>query len=231
MSLLPSTNNGASTQSYFIENIGGAGAGVGDAPCIKGSTLGAVRVGDPTDGLILRGDLAGVANQIRGGQVSGGSLQIGNSTTSFQNIVLTDGVTTVNGTLATAGAVTVSNGLSVSGDITLLSGAAGDSISGYYVNTSAFAGGGAVANPTGLTSGLYSVIVIGSGVGEEEAQASAVCFRSATEWFGNGVSFNFTAGVPNVAIGPVAGGATLNIGGAGIPAAGNVVFRKLMNFS
>jgi len=234
MSLLPSTNNGASEQSYFIENIGGAGAGGSDAPCIKGTTFGTVRVGDPADGLLLRGDLAGVSNAIRGGQASAGSLTIGNSSASLNNIVLTDGITTVNSTLSLPGAfdLFVGDDITLGGDLTFSNGqATGASISGYYTASVAFsAGGGAVANPAGLTAGLYSIIVVPTGVGNENAQASANCFYSGAIWTGNGVSFNFTAGVPNLAVGPAAGGATLNVGGATIGAlSGSVVYRKLSN--
>lgn len=227
MSLLPSANNGSSTQSYFIENIGG----VNGVPCIKGNATGFVRLGDPVDGIVFKGELDGSANLMRGGQGSGGSFTLGNSLTSTDNIVMTDGITTVNGFLiADGGPIAAFNGLSVSGDILLLTGqSTGDSISGYYVSTSPFtSAGGAVANPAGLTAGLYSVIVLPTS-GDEAAQAAAVCYYTGTSWSGNGVSFNFTAGVPNVAIGPVAGGATLNLGGASISATGNVVFRKLMN--
>jgi len=138
MSLLPSTNNGASAQNYFIQNIGGAGfTPIDVAPCIKGNTVGAVRIGDPVNGLIVRGDTIANGNLIRGGHASAGSLTIGNSSASASNIVLEDGLTTVNGILSTSGAVVASGGLSVSGDITLLSGFAGDSITGYYTASTA----------------------------------------------------------------------------------------------
>lgn len=106
----------------------------------------------------------------------------------------------------------------------------GYSDTGYSNFSVAFiAGGGAVANPVGLSPGLYSVIIVPSGGGNENAQASAICYWSGAVWSGNGVSFNFTGGVPNLAIGPVAGGATLNIGGASAGAlAGNVLFRQLL---
>jgi hypothetical protein len=237
MSLIPSANSGAPVGDfYYIENIGGSGNGADPVPCIKaGAALGLVRVGNPTTGLIA-GATAGGTARVRGGgatSAGGSTLALGASDASFQNIVLTDGVTTINGTLSVpaGGDIFVGDDVTLGGDLSFTNGqAAGASISGQYVNTSPFAGGGAVANPAGLTPGLYNVSVIGTGVGEELAQASAMCFRTVgNQWFGNGVSFNFTAGVPNVAIGPVAGGATLTIGGAGIPAAGNVVFRKILN--
>lgn len=228
MSLLPVCNNGATNQSYFIQNVGGAGAGTADVPCIQGTTLGVVRVGNPAAGLLMTGSTLGSnINSIVGGQASGGSLRLGNSSTSFQNIVLTDNLTTINTPTAIGG----SNGLSIAGNLVFSGAPVGASISGYYVASVPFvAGGGAVANPAGLTTGLYSVIVVPTGAGNENAQAAAVCYYSGTAWFGNGVSFNFTGGAPNVAVGPVAGGATLNLGGATIGAlSGNVVFRKLLN--
>jgi hypothetical protein len=228
MSLLQSCNNGSSGQSYFIQNIGFAGGVTVDAPCIQGSTLGAVRVGNPASGLVIRGDTVANANNIRGGQVSGGTFQLGNSTTSFQNIVLTDGVTTVNGTLATAGAVTVLNGLSVSGDITLLQGAAGDSISGYYTQLVPVLGSGPVINPIGLTQGLYNAAVVPTNAADRLASPSGLFYWSGAEWSGNAVSSAFSAGVPNCVISPVAGLATLEVTGTGVPA-GQLVFSKLLN--
>ncbi len=232
MSLLTSLNSGCPSVKYFIENIGGAGDSAADAPCIKGSTLGAVRIGNPAAGLVLRGDTltAGNGNRISGGQTAGGALAIGNSTTSFQNIVLTDGATTVNTPLTIAGGfgVVAAGDLSTAGNL-VFTGNTGKAISGYYAATVAVAGSGAVANPAGLTAGVYFVVAAFTGAGNENAQPSGVFYWSGTAWVGNAVSFNFTAGAPNAAIGPVAGGATLNIGGASVPGAGNVFFRKIMN--
>ena len=232
MSLLTSVNAGTPAVNYFIENIGGAGTGAVDAPCIKGSTLGAVRIGDPTDGLVLRGDTIADANIIYGGQAAGGSLTIGNSVASPSQIVLTDGVANVNGLLAvvgslqakTAGATPASLDTYTNRDIH------GFSDTGYSSFSVPFAGGGPVANPVALSPGLWSVIVVGTGAGNEQAQPSAICYWDGAVWTGNGVGFAFGAGPvgPNCAIAPVAGGATLTIGGAGVPAAGNVFFRQLL---
>ena len=234
MSLLTSTNAGAASVSYFMENIGGPGLTAADAPCIKGTTLGAVRIGNPnnTGGLILRGDVLPGANnnRIAGGQTSGGQLLIGNSTTSFQNIVLADASTTVNTPLTIdQGFGLLSDGDLNTGGNLVFTGNTGKAISGYWSANVAVAGGGAVANPAGLTEGVYFVVAAFTGAGNENAQPSGVFYWSGTTWVGNAVSFNFTAGAPNAAIGPVAGGATLNIGGAGIPGAGTVFFRKIMN--
>jgi len=231
MSLLTSTNAGSASVSYFIENIGGPGSGVGDAPCIKGSTLGTVLVGDPANGLRLRGDTVANANLILGGQAAGGSLTIGNSVASQNNIVLTDAATTVNTPLTIAGGfgVVASGDLSTAGNL-VFTGNTGKAISGYYTANVAVAGAGAVPNPAGLTAGVYFVVYVGNGAGNENAQPSGVFYWNALGgWNGNAVSFNFTAGAPNCALGPVAGGATLNIGGAGVPGAGTVYFRKIMN--
>lgn len=162
----------------------------------------------------------------------GGDAKISsNLTVNTSNLFVNTGTNQVGiNTTAPGAELGVNGDISANGNIILSGGgSSGKSISGYYVNTSPFtSSGGPVANPAGLTPGLYSIIVVPTS-GNEPAQASAVCFYTGTTWSGNGVSFNFTAGVPNVAIGPVTGGATLNIGGAGIPTSGNVVFRKLMN--
>lgn len=216
---------------YFMENIGGSGATAAEAPCIKGTPLGAVRVGNPAAGVIIRGDLLANANRIAGGQTAGGSLTIGNSTTSFQNVVLTDGATTVNTplTIDQGFGIITDGDVSCGGDLVLANGATGKSITGYYSANVPVVGAGAVPNPAGLTQGTYLVVYAGAGAGNENAQPSGVFYWSGTTWVGNAVSFNFTAGAPNCAIGPVAGGATLNIGGAGVPASGTVYFRKLLN--
>jgi hypothetical protein len=186
MSLLTSVNQGAPGLEYFIENIGGAGIGVADAPCIKGTTLGAVRVGDPADGLILRGDTQGSANAIRGGQASLGSLAIGNSTASFQNIVLTDGITTVNGTLSVpaGGDIFVGDDVTLGGDLTFTNGLAnGASISGYYsANTAPIncpdGVDTAVPAVAGLTPGWHIVSCSTAIGGQTEQQVSDMVFRN-----------------------------------------------------
>lgn len=233
MSLLTSMNVGNPAQTYYIENIGGAGSTVSDAPCIKGTTLGAVRIGDPANGVVIRGDTAANANIMYGGQANGGSMTLGNSIASLDNIVLTDGATTVNTPITVAGGfgIITQGDASVGGNLLLANGqASGKSISGYWTGQTAVAGAGAVANPAGLTNGVYLAIYIGTGAGNENAQPSGVFYYNTVGgWSGNAVSFNFTAGAPNCAIGPVAGGATLNIGGAAVPGAGIVYFRKLLN--
>lgn len=231
MSLLKTANNGSVSEPYFIENIGFPGGVDASAPCLKGSTLGTIRVGNPSAGTVIRGDTVALNNRISGGQVAGGSMTLGNSTTSFQNIVLTDGATTVNTPL------TIDNGfgiitdgdVSCGGDLVFANGATGKSISGYYSSVVSVAGAGAVPNPGDLTQGVYLVVAVAPGAGNENAQPSGIFYWSGTTWVGNAVSFNFTAGAPNMAIGPVAGGATLNIGGASVPANPSLYFRKLMN--
>jgi hypothetical protein len=106
----------------------------------------------------------------------------------------------------------------------------GYSDTGYSIATSTRTGAGPVTNPGILPIGLYSVIVVPDGSGNEAAQASACCYWDDTKWTGNGVSFNFTGGVPNLAIGPASGGATLTIGGASIPTETlNIIFRQLLS--
>jgi len=230
MSLLPSTNNGASVQPYFIKNIGAAsGVSSAEVPCIEGSTLGSLRIGNPAAGLTMRGSTADSNQFIRGGQSSGGQLVLGCSQTSFQNIVLTDGVTTVNGTLTAANALSVLSGLSVSGDITLVQGGAGRSISGYYTSPVSVTGSGAVGNPAGLTTGYYAVSLDPTNAADRLASPSGIFYWSGTAWAsGNAVSSAHTAGVPNCVISPASGLATLEVTGTGVPA-GFLVFSKLLN--
>jgi len=105
----------------------------------------------------------------------------------------------------------------------------GYSDTGYVSTFISQVGAGPVANPVPLPQGLYSVMVVPANPGNEAAQASACCYWNGAAWSGNGVSFNFTGGAPNVAIGPAAGGATLEIGGAAIPAGNLIVnFRQLL---
>lgn len=226
MSLLPSCNNGATSQSYFIQNIGGAGVTAADAPCIQGTTLGAVRIGNPAAGVIIRGDtLSSNNNRMAGGQVSGGSLSLGNSTTSFQNIVLTDNLTTIN----TPTAIGNSNGLSIAGNLVFSGAPVGSSISGYYSGSTAVVGSGPVANPAGLTAGLYAVMLNPTNDADRLASPSSVFYFSGTQWvMGNAVSSAFTAGVPNCVISAAAGLATLEVTGTGVPA-GALIFSKLAN--
>jgi hypothetical protein len=240
MSLLATVNAANAQQSYFIENIGGNGDQPNNpVPCIKtGDAFGAIRIADASGGMVLVGGGIGGApliSGLRGGYndtTNGSQVRLGSSVTSFQNIVLTDSITTINGTLNVPGGgdIVVGDDISLGGDLTFTNGqSAGASISGYYAATVAVAGAGAVANPAGLTAGVYLVVYAGSGAGNENAQPSGVFYWSGTAWVGNAVSFNFTAGAPNTAIGPVAGGATLNIGGASVPGAGSVFFRKVLN--
>jgi len=238
MSLLPSTNAGSDTVSYFIENIGGSGDGANPVPCIKaGDALGRIRVGNPSTGLIIGSTTAGAAVVRGGGATSAGgsTLALGASEASFQNIVLTDGITTVNGTLSMPGAagdLVVGDDITLGGDLTFSNGALGASISGYYFASVPVAAVGVIANPAGLTAGVYQIVYVGAGAGNENAQPSGVFVRSATTWFGNAVSTNFTAGAPNAGIAPTAGGATLSLlqGGVGTaPVPGDVFFRKISN--
>lgn len=244
MSLLTSLTAGNSDQYYYIENIGGNGRGGNAVPCIRGGdALGALRVSDADTGLVITGGGIGANPQIqgiRGGypetSTLNGEVRLGASALSFQNIVLKDALTTVNTDMVTQGIdadnIFVTGNADFLSTINLVNGNAnGQTIAGYYTRTVAITGGGAVANPSGLTTGLYSVQYVGNGAGNEQAQPSGLFYWSGTVWTGNAVSSAFTAGTPdapNTAIHPVSGGATLNIGGASIPATGNVIFRKVM---
>lgn len=173
MSLLTSTNSGSTEVDYFIQNIGGSGAGASDTPCIKGTQFGAVRVGDPVFGMVIRGDTAGTGQGfIRGGLAASSSLTLGSSTASASNIVLTDGVVTFNGDVVVSGS---GSDLSVGGNIILANGdAAGKSISGYYNATIASASypDGAdtvLATPGDLTPGwhIYATSAVAGSQAEE----------------------------------------------------------------
>jgi len=230
MSLLQTFDHVAAQTPSYIQNIGGPGLGANDAPCIKGSTLGAVRVGDATNGLILRGDTIANQDQIRGGTAAGGSLQIGSSAFSFQNIALTDGITTVNSTLNAQGPVAMYDDLFIAGNINL-TGTSGESISGYYKATVAVAASGSQANPAGLTPGVYFVIYKPNTVTLGQ-QPSGVFYWSGTVWSGNAVDGNFTGPSPDCAILPASStsGATLAIAGSGPPVVpGVLTFSKVLN--
>ena len=235
MSLIPTANAGAPVGDfYYMENIGGSGATNGEIPTIKGTPFGTIRVGNSANGLVLNGQTTG-AGAIRGGgasSVAGSVLTLGASTAQPAQITLSDALVAIAAPLAVQGVgndFTVADDINVGGNVVLTNGAAGKSISGYYSAQTAVAASGAQANPAGLTQGTYLVVYVGSAPGNEFAQPSGVFYWSGTTWAGNAVSYNFTGGDPNCAIGPVAGGATLNIGGAGIPLPGTLYWRKLMN--
>ena len=209
-----------------------------------------MRVGDADQGMVLIGGGLGVAPStcgVRGGypNTTGGAvLNLGASLASQTNISLTDNLTTLRTPVTITSSIIANQDLDIDGQlfvtgnidalstINLVNGGLGNSISGYYAASVAVTGGGVVANPAGLTPGVYVVTYVGDGGGNEQAQPSGVFIRSSTIWYGNAVSSAFTAGTPdapNTAIHPVAGGATLNIGGLSIPATGTVFFRKIFN--
>lgn len=228
MSLLTSVTEESKGVSQFIEASYTAG---GAAMIATGSAAGIARIAPAT-----QGPSAGNAFLRAGPGASALSLGASDAVNSAISMTVTPSVATF---LNTDVNVTVpGTALAVSNSIVATAGAPGAgtlatfcnrdvngfSDSGYSNLTTTVVGGGAIANPAGLSPGVWSVIVTPQGAGNEAAQASAVCFWSGAVWSGNGVSFNFTAGAPNVAIGPVAGGATLNLGGASIPA-GNIDIR------
>ena len=234
MSLLPVVNKGADSVAYFMENIGGPGLTAADAPCIKGTTLGSVRIGNTAAGILIRGDTltASNNNRIAGGQTSGGALAIGNSTTSFQNIVLTDGATTVNTPLTIDGGfgIITDGDVSCGGDLVLANGSTGKSISGYYSASVNVTATGSQTNPAGLTVGTYLVVYVPT-VPTLGQQPSGVFYWSGTQWNGNAVGANFTGAPPDCAILPASStsGATLAIGGFSPVVPGTLFIRKLMN--
>ena len=218
MSLLATTNSGnnSATQAYFVKNLSKDGL----TPQIDTNAVGTV---------LIQPSGASVAD-IRNAASSAGTLRIGSSTTSFQNITLTDGNTLVNTELDVAQLVHADGDMEIGGNFTFINGSIGKSISGYYNASVPVVGAVAVPNPAGLTNGVYLAVYIGDGAGNEKAQPSGVFYYNTVGgWSGNAVSFNFTAGAPNCALGPVAGGATLEVAGASVPATGTVYFRKLLN--
>lgn len=236
MSLLTQFDHVAAATPTYIQNIGGNGNDISVAPCIRGTALGAVRVGDPTNGLILRGDTVANIDQIRGGTAAGGSLLLGSSSASFQNIALTDNLTTINTPLSQVGNIAITGDLATTGNIgvgnnlVFINGnSQGDSVSGYYLASVPFAGQQVLANPAGLTAGVYSV-VLATGNADREAQPSGIFIWSGTTWFGNAVSAAFGSSPvgPNCIVVPANGGATLEIKGSGAPT-GNAIYRKLLN--
>ena len=243
MSLIPTANAGNASVPYFIENVGGgANAAASPPPCIKGGLLSAVpgvsdttvRIGNPETGMVLTGGGGAsvpLTRGINGGVATtagGEQLVIGSSALSFQNIALQDGVTRVNTDLTLGAAATPG-----SGDIIFANGATGSSISNYYsaVTQLVVPNTGAaqvIANPAGITAGLYAVTVDYTTAGNEAIQLATVAYYTGAVWQGgNAVS---AAGPGSAVMAPSAGAATLDIaqsGGAGVTA--NVRFRKLLN--
>jgi hypothetical protein len=222
------------SQKYFIENIGGSGAAGAPAPCIKGTTIGAVRVGDPTVGLVLRGEDTG-AGYIRGGgatSVAGSFLTLGASLAQPAQITMSDSLVAISAQVAIQGAgndLTVADDIITGGNVVLTNGASGKSISGYYSASTAVSATGAQANPAGLTQGTYLVVYVPTG-GAQGQQPSGVFYWSGTNWNGNAVGANFTGPTyPDIAILPSVGNATLNIGGAAPSVPGTLFWRKLLN--
>lgn len=235
MSLLPSMTAPNANNKYFVENIGGNGQLGNDVPCIKaGVVFGAVRVADGDAGMVLVG--GGIGNTplisgVRGGGAAGTTLNLGASTASQNNIVLTDALTTINTSvnLAAVGAdLTVADDINVGGNVVLTNGATGKAISGYYSVNTAVAGTGAQANPAGLTAGSYLVVYVPTG-GAQGQQPSGVFYWSGVNWNGNAIGANFTAGVPDIALLPTAGNATLTVGGGAASVPGTLYWRKLLN--
>lgn len=236
MSLLPSTNAGSDTVSYFIENVGGSGDGLAPVPCIKaGDAFGLVRVGNPNTGLVIGSTIGGTA-VVRGGgatSAAGSTLALGSSAASTSNIVLTDAITTINGTLSVPGGsdVFVGDNISLGGDLIFTNGSLGKSITGQYAASTAVVAAGPIANPAGLTPGVY-VVTYGPDtlVGNEGAEPSGVFVRTSTQWVGNAVGSSFGGGVPNAALTPTtAGSATLTLGGGSPAVPGVLFYRKISN--
>lgn len=232
MSLLTSTNSGTPETDYFIRNNGGSGEAGAVAPSIQGTAIGAIRVGNPTTGLVVRGDPSG-QGFIRGGgdtSAAGSFLTLGCSLASPAQITMSDALVAIAAPLAVQGAgndLTVADDINVGGNVVLANGSTGKSITGYYSVTTAVAAGGAQANPAGLTTGVYLVVYQPTG-GAQGQQPSGVFYWSGTTWVGNALGANFSAGVPDIAILPTVGNATLTIGGGAASVPGTLFWRKLL---
>jgi len=239
MSLLSSVNAGSPALPYFIPNSGDLSAPV--VASASGNGLTALRIGDKNAGLVLQTSQLTPSNiaTVRAGPAAGGTLLLGSSGASPNGIVLTDNLVTINDPMTFSNGVSLSVNNAISAQAGANPAAAtldtytnrdihGYSDKGYANSVVAIAGAGAIPNPAPLPAGLWSVMLVTpNGLGQEVAEASAVCYWDGVRWAGCGVSFAFTAGTPNAAISPVVGGATLQIAGAGVPA-GNVVFRQLL---
>lgn len=233
MSLLTSVNDESQNISQFIPAAYTSG---GARMIATASAEGVVRIAAATSGPSSGGAF------LRGGPGATGLVLGANDAVNSQIVLATTpsaavnlnsntnvsvpgtALTVTNAMIATAGAPGAATlDTFVSRDIH------GFSDTGYVDETVTRVGAGAVANPAVTPAGLYSVIVVPQAPGNEAAQASAHCYWDGAVWTGNGVSFNFTAGAPNVAIGPAAGGATLTIGGASVPVGNiDVRFRQLL---
>lgn len=233
MSLLTSVNDESQNISQFIPAAYTSG---GARMIATAAPEGVVRIAPATTG----GSAGGAF--LRGGTGATGLILGANDTLNSQVVLTNTPSARINLNSDTRISVP-GTGLDVANSMIAIAGAPGAATLDTYVNrdihgysdtgyveeTETRVGGGVVPNPVPLPEGLYSVMVVPQGAGNEAAQASAVCYWDGAVWTGNGVSFNFTAGAPNVAIGPAAGGATLTVGGASIPAGNlDVVFRQLL---
>ena len=237
MSLLASTNSGSTSVAYFMENIGSQGGVNTNTPCIKGSTTGAIRVGDAETGLVLRGDVGGVSSFIRGGANAASNLTLGSSSVSFNNIVLTDGLTTVNTSVAMPGAgssLVLDGDIGLGGDLILTNGQAeGRSISGYYslgvsVNVSG-AGTFPVPTPAGITPGWYMIAVAqpaGSGANNGARMPGCIGYRTTANLWNIG---GYGGDLSTFYIKPTDDHTALEIVSADARANTTVVFTKVLN--
>ena len=210
MSLIPSANSGApSGDFYYIENIGGSGVQPADSvPCIKaGSAFGAIRIADPSAGLVLVGGGIGGApltSGLRGGYdntTNGSLVRLGASVASPSNIVLTDSLTTINTSVTIAGAgadLVVPDQISLGGNLFFTNGGTGSSVSNFYsVNTAALncpdSDDTVVPTPSTLTTGWHIVSASTAPGGQAQQQVATVVRYTV------GVGFIFGGCVSNTA--------------------------------
>lgn len=239
MSLLTSTNAGNEACDYYIRNLGGNGIGTNPAPCIGGTAVGAVKVGDPTVGMVLRGDASG-SGFIRGGgatSVAGSSLTLGASTAQSAQIVMSDTLIQVNAPLTIAGAgndLTIPDDILVGGNVVFSNNATGASISGYYNANLASASypdvtDTQIANPPGLTAGWYIYALACAPNSQQEEQVSVIVHYNGT-LFDIGGSIRSTAGTGTFGFKPNAARTAMMVQNSTGAAQTAIVFvAKLLN--
>lgn len=219
MSLLPSTNNGSTSEPSFILNAGS----VAD-PVVNASSL--EILGDSLNRAYLRA-AAGTS------ETPDGSLHLGANPDVFDSIVLTSGpaLTTVNTALVAASTLEV-QGIAVFDQSISLS---GQQVQDNLRYTQAF---GPVADGTNdvalgtaqpaLLAGSYAIAV--QIVGNPQIQPSCIGIWNGTQWSAgaNGAAMTYPGGNVSVGIRPAVGGATLVMSnGSGAPISGFVYYVAL----
>ncbi len=234
MSLLTSVNGGTVADPYFHVNAGAQAQAGFPVPVILGSSIGTVRLGDASGGMILRGDPTTGNGSIRGGAAAGCSLTLGASTSTAASVILTDTALTTTLPITTSGAA---SDLNVGGNIVMSNGATGKSTSGYYNTTSPGATYPDVADtplttPAGLTTGWYILSMAAPPGSQNEQQVSTIVHYNASSGeFDIGGSIRSTAGAGDFGFKPSINRTQMEVhNSTGFPQANIVVYWvKLLN--